>query len=67
MWRWNGSIWTWISGNNTGNMVGEYGIKGSSSIHNYPGSRSSLISWQTSDRNVWIFGGVGYASNEDIG
>ena len=32
--------WTWLSGNDSGNALGNYGIKGITSTNNYPGSRN---------------------------
>ncbi len=43
--------WTWISGDNSLNQTGVYGIKGTASTENKPGARSNLQldrrRWQT--------------------
>jgi hypothetical protein len=56
LWRYNGN-WTWISGNNTGDLKGIYGTKGVPSPNNVPGSRAYPSNWIDSDGNFWIFGG----------
>ena len=55
--------WTWISGNNTINQNGIYGIQGISSSNNIPGSRYGSISWIDSlNNNLFLFGGYGFDS-----
>ncbi len=60
LWKFDGYIWTWISGSNQTYQVGVYGIQGVSSSINIPGARSSLVSWIDSNNNLWLFGGLGY-------
>ena len=65
LWKYSisNNSWTWISGNNTINQNGIYGIQGISSSNNIPGSRDSSISWIDSlNNNLWLFGGNGYDS-----
>jgi len=59
LWRWDGSQWTWISGSNTVDQSGIYGMKGMANSDNIPGSRVYAASWTDSSGNVWIFGGSG--------
>ena len=55
--------WTWVSGNNTNNILGNYGTKGESSPDNYPGGRFSSISWTDElNYNLWLFGGIVFNS-----
>ncbi len=63
LWKYEPSIgiWTWMSGDNSGNQTGVYGTKGTGNIANKPGSRSGSISWIDSSGNLWLFGGSGYA------
>ena len=56
MWKWNGTIWTWMHGNNTINVIGIYGIQGIPSSMNHPGSRTGCMSW-SENNSFWIFGG----------
>ena len=51
--------WTWVSGNNSVDVQGIYGIQGISSSNNIPGSRYGSISWVDSLNNLWLFGGSG--------
>jgi N-acetylneuraminic acid mutarotase len=60
-------VWTWISGNKTLNVQGIYGTKGVPNIANYPGSRAGSVSWVGLQGNLWVFGGIGYATGSLIG
>jgi N-acetylneuraminic acid mutarotase len=59
--------WTWVSGANTGNAIGVYGILGVGSTANAPGARFATVSWTDSEGNFWLFGGVGYDSTGTTG
>lgn len=59
LWRWDGTNWTWISGDNVANQPGEYGIKGMPSASNKPGSRQFATAWKDRSGNFWLFGGSG--------
>ncbi|MFX1380927.1 MAG: kelch repeat-containing protein, partial [Promethearchaeota archaeon] len=63
LWRYeiSSGVWTWMAGNNTYNLNGVYGIKGTPDATNYPGSRERSISWSDADGDLWLFGGYGYA------
>lgn len=63
LWVYDGVNWTWMSGNETSNEHGNYGITGISSSTNFPGGRSGSVSWIDSDDNLWLFGGIGYAES----
>ena len=67
LWKFNGVNWACILGNSTVNQFGIYGTKGIASSSNIPGSRYYPISWIDSNNNLWLFGGVGYATNGNIG
>ena len=62
LWRFESGMWTWISGSNTINQVGNYGIKGIAASSNIPGARYYSISWIDSNNTLWLFGGYGYDS-----
>ncbi len=64
LWRRSPStgLWTWISGGNAHNASGVYGTQGTASAGNVPGARQAASSWTDSSGNLWLFGGVGYAS-----
>lgn len=62
LWRWDGANWTWTSGSNVVSSGAAYGSKGVASSGNLPGGRYRAATWQDSNGNVLIFGGVGDAS-----
>jgi N-acetylneuraminic acid mutarotase len=52
--------WTWMSGSNSGNQWGVYGVKSVPAASNVPGARQNAVSWTDSSGNLWLFGGWGY-------
>lgn len=62
LWRWNGSSWSWISGSDTINQTGNYGVQGTAEAANVPGARNYGVSWVGSNGNFWLFGGIGIDS-----
>ncbi len=66
LWMFNISsvLWTWVSGNNSADVYGIYGEKGTPDINNYPGARQGAISWKDADDNLWLFGGEGFATSD---
>lgn len=67
LWKFNGNKWTWVSGANTVNQAGVYGIKGVGGTANVPGARSNGVSWTDSLGKFWLFGGWGYDSASSLG
>jgi N-acetylneuraminic acid mutarotase len=59
--------WTWMSGGNTGNQAGAYGIQGTADPSNVPGGRYWAVSWIDSQDKLWLFGGYGYDSGGYLG
>jgi len=59
LWRWDGTNWMWSGGEGESSW-GTYGTKGVASPDNYPGWRSSSVSWTDGGGGHWLFGG--YAS-----
>ena len=51
-----------MSGSSSTNQPGVYGTKGVASSINVPGARSGAVSWTDNSRNLWLFGGYGYAT-----
>jgi N-acetylneuraminic acid mutarotase len=51
--------WTWMSGLNTVNGGGNYGIKGIAASGNLPPSRYLAATWTDNAGNLWLFGGRG--------
>jgi len=69
LWKYNiaSNMWTWMSGNNTLNPVGNYGIKGIPSVNNAPGGRAENASaWVDTANNLWLFGGEPVTSGGGI-
>ena len=62
LWEFNPttSQWTWVSGANTTNVAGQYGIAGVAAPTNVPGARFTAVSWIDASGNLWLFGGQGY-------
>ena len=52
--------WTWISGSDSVDQKGIYGLKGIANNTNIPGSRYGTSNWIDSNNNLWLFGGQGY-------
>lgn len=52
-----------MSGSNIVNQKGVYGTQGIGSSTNIPGARDGGVGWfDASKREIWLFGGYGYAS-----
>jgi N-acetylneuraminic acid mutarotase len=52
-------IWTWVSGADTVQAYGSYGVQGAPGAGNTPGARTGAVSWIDSGGNLWLFGGQG--------
>jgi len=58
--------WTWVSGSNTLEAIGSYGVRGTAAVGNVPGARSGAVSWVDAQDNLWLFGGgtsLGFAND----
>lgn len=53
----------WLSGYTTRDKIGNYGEKGIPHENNLPGSRESAVTWIDSSDNLYLFGGIGYATD----
>jgi N-acetylneuraminic acid mutarotase len=60
LWKFNGSVWEWVSGSETRSQAGIYGTKGTADLDNTPGARSYSVSCIDTNDNLWLFGGSGY-------
>ncbi|MFC1671243.1 beta strand repeat-containing protein, partial [Spirochaetota bacterium] len=60
LWKFDGTNWTWVSGDNTSYDNAICGTKNVTDPTNKPGSRVSSVSWIDSSDNLWLFGGYGY-------
>jgi hypothetical protein len=60
LWKFNGSVWEWVSGSKDANHSGVYGTKGTEDSDNMPGARYYSASCMDTSGNLWLFGGAGY-------
>jgi N-acetylneuraminic acid mutarotase len=66
VWRFNTTTnnWTWLAGDNNGNILGVYGTQGVENAANKPGGRAGASSWTDKDGNLWVFGGNGCSASQ---
>ncbi len=69
LWKFDGKMWTWMTGTTTTDQVGNYGTMGTAATTNIPGARDSATTWIDSSGNLWLFGGEGtvYATGDLFG
>ncbi len=67
LWKFDGSYWTWVAGDNIASQVGVYGTKGFADSGNKPGARAYSVCWKDSSGNFWLFGGDGYDYAGNLG
>jgi N-acetylneuraminic acid mutarotase len=69
LWRFSptAKTWTWISGSNAANAVGNCGTQGTVSATNVPGARVGSAGWIDASGNLWLFGGAGLDSAAAVG
>jgi hypothetical protein len=67
LWKYDIAInqWTWVSGDQTYNSRGVYGVKGMPAAANKPGARSGSSTWTDASGNLWLFGGFGFGNSGD--
>ena len=67
LWKYTPSLntWTWIGGTDNLNQEGRYGSIRTPSRNNYPGGRFLSAGWIDNDGNLWLFGGFGYAEEDN--
>ncbi|HQV84844.1 MAG TPA: kelch repeat-containing protein [Chitinophagaceae bacterium] len=59
--------WTWMKGDNSGQISGTYGTMGTENSANKPGARYSSITWTDGAGKCWLYGGYGYAAGSTAG
>jgi hypothetical protein len=52
-------MWTWVSGESTGDSPSVYGTRGIASAANVPGARLGSSAWIDGAGTLWLFGGYG--------
>ncbi len=62
LWQYSPSTeeWTWVSGADTANATGTYGMETQGTDATFPGGRQAASSWIDTSGNLWLFGGYGY-------
>ena len=67
LWKFNPNtnVWTWMSGSDTVNQSGTYGVINVATATNTPGARDHRIPFAWSDKNgdLWMTGGFGFANS----
>jgi gliding motility-associated-like protein len=65
LWKYNSQLnqWTWVSGSNVVNQIGNYGVQGQSNPANVPGGRFHCNGWVDQQGTIYLFGGMGYATD----
>jgi N-acetylneuraminic acid mutarotase len=58
--------WTWMSGATTQGSAGTYGTEYTPATSNSPGARYASVTWTDSAGNLWLFGGAGYGSGQNV-
>jgi N-acetylneuraminic acid mutarotase len=67
LWKFSSNQWTWISGPMIEDQIGSYGLLGTPSTSNIPGSRVSAMTWTDSSGKFWMFGGDGHDAVDNLG
>jgi len=67
LWKFDGTDWTWVTGDSARNQCGVYGTREVAADTNKPGGRYMHISWRDGSGNFWLFGGRGYDSTGTFG
>jgi len=59
LWKFNGTMWTWVGGSSSPNQLSVFGILGTPAASNAPGARTGAMSWTDETGSLWLFGGLG--------
>lgn len=64
VWKYDPKVgmWTWMTGSNTPEQPGTYGVLGTPAVGNVPGARYEATSWTDTSGDFWLFGGLGLDS-----
>jgi gliding motility-associated-like protein len=68
LWKYSpaSGVWTFVSGTARLDQRGRYGTRMEASASNYPGGRYSAHGWIDTNGNLWLFGGRGYTTSDNI-
>lgn len=67
MWKFDGTDWTWISGENLISQGSVFGTQGTPAAANTPSSRGGSAFWMDNSGNFWLFGGFGFPESGGLG
>jgi N-acetylneuraminic acid mutarotase len=64
LWRYSPgtNLGAWMSGSQTFNANGVYGVQRTAAAGNAPGARTTAVTWTDKAGNLWLFGGTGFDS-----
>ncbi|HEX4052263.1 MAG TPA: hypothetical protein VHY19_15440 [Steroidobacteraceae bacterium] len=63
LWKYSGGEWTQMSGRDSSNQFGTYGILRTPAAGNVPAARFFRpVAWTDASGNLWLFSGAGYGS-----
>ena len=64
LWRFDvaSGMWTWVSGSDSYDQPGSYGVRGVPSSSNVPGARNAASGWVDANGDLWLFGGISDSS-----
>lgn len=66
LWRFDGDLWTWVSGSEATDQMGDYGEQGIPSPEQVPGARYNAVSWIDGAGDLWLFGGISDGTMNDL-
>ncbi|MFY0673403.1 MAG: choice-of-anchor D domain-containing protein [Bacteroidia bacterium] len=67
IWKWDGSNWTWVGGDNDINKKSDYGTTGQYSSSSWPRGAHESVHWYDANGIFWILGGYGRDKNNQGG
>ena len=69
LWRYSPATqqWTWMGGPTSISAAGVYGTQGLAAPSNMPGARDHATSWTDASGHFWLFGGIGFDTNDAFG
>ncbi len=60
LWKFDGTNWTWVAGNNGYFQQGIFGTKGIGDPNNTPGARYDAMGWINNNDELYLFGGIAH-------
>ncbi|MGB0430747.1 MAG: BspA family leucine-rich repeat surface protein, partial [Bacteroidia bacterium] len=57
LWKWDGTKWTWLSGDSTAKSTANYGVQGVPALSNVPAAIGACHSFIDGNNHFWLFSG----------